>query len=128
MRTVARADLCCEIYDKFGWGENALKEMDIWVIGKDGTALGLLNQGSFDLGNFKRFVPAYDTDFLLQKLPKFLIFEEYRYDLHLQMSSLSNDWFAWYCKNDENTGIHGIGKNPADAVASLALQIKESQL
>lgn len=125
MKTTANAALCCDIYDKLGW-ELPLKEMDLWVIGKGQKGLCLISNGSWDLNQFVRFVPAYDSDFLLQKLPKFVVYENYRYDLQLHMSSLSNDWFAWYVKGDENTSAYGIAKNPADALADLALKLHKA--
>lgn len=121
---VASLELCKELYELSGW------ECDYWYDWNHGEP----TVEDMRLSEFN--IPAYDSGFLLRKLPAYVYSRNYEQKAYLwQRKDADNKYCAWYRVNDpitygeEMRSEHGsVADTPEDALASLAIELFKQEV
>lgn len=128
-------ELSKKLYGVFGWdGTNCY-----WYDDKHSDRFVTLAPHHYavqDLpDNFEKLAPAYDTGFLLDKLPKFVGDDKVPHLLCLQPNPVGKGWMAFY-RHKSISPSHRLVETshvaeadiPSEALGNLALALKEKGL
>jgi len=119
----ATLDNSKRLYELTGWGEK--HRMDWWI---DDGVWGVTMQSDYEGGNEVWQAPAYDSDYLLEKLPAKIKYDDEDYFLVLWPSGFAEPelWFAAYTDADYvDMPFLANTDTPADALCLLAIKLKE---
>ena len=119
----ATLDNSKRLYELTGWGEKY--RMDWWI---DDGVWGVTMQSDYEGGNEVWQAPAYDSDYLLEKLPTKIKYDDENYFLVLWPSRFAEPelWFAAYTDaNYVDIPFLANTDTPADALCLLAIKLKE---
>lgn len=124
-------ELSKKLYEAYGWQTEFL-----WrEIGALGWKVGRWENHPKRFYDRDDTAPAYDTDFLLDKLPKFVGDDKVPHLLCLQPNPVGKGWMAFY-RHKSISPSHRLVETshvaeagiPAEALGNLALALKEKGL
>lgn len=104
-------ELCKSTYEKTGWEVDDAK----WVVGDVNGDLFILDDKVKEQGHFDYYTPLYTSDYLLEKLPKFLTLTKEDVFCKLTVGvtgskglTKNSHWWAGYesCETRDDIAVH----------------------
>jgi hypothetical protein len=115
-------ELCKEVYKRTGWEQRA-NISELYEYWDDYDELCVISVEDTD----DELTPAYNSDYLLEKLPKTLKHHEH-YDYLTLWSDSETDWNAAYELDNDCENFDIAGDTPLEALLKLTLALHKENL
>lgn len=124
MSDVASLELCKELYELSVWGneDGGLKVAFSWYGSED--SMSLVHTLAALGGGYSVRIPAYDSGYLLRKLPPYLGTQDDDWLLRLMPSYLGETWSIGYAGLADTRFLHAQqAATPEDTLCLLTIEL-----